>query len=136
MSDKIFLDTNILVYLFSKDEPYKKGNAIKAIAQSSCITGINNINELANVLIKKFNVSYTDVVRCIDQVSQSIEVVNINIEIIKQAIIIHERYHYSYFDSLVISTAIENQCAFLYSEDMQHNHLINDTLTIKDIFKA
>ncbi len=40
------------------------------------------------------------------------------------------RYGYSYWDSLIIATALQNDCSILYSEDMQHNQLIEGKLRI------
>jgi predicted nucleic acid-binding protein len=47
-----------------------------------------------------------------------------------QALEINARYGYSYWDSLIIAAALQNNCSILYSEDMQHNHLIEDKLRI------
>ena len=58
MSDKIYLDTNILVYLFSDDEPEKQQIARKLVCGHSCITGINNLNEMNCVLVQKKKLSF------------------------------------------------------------------------------
>ena len=44
-------------------------------------------------------------------------------------------YAFSYWDSLVISSALESGCSILYSEDMQNGQVINKKLTIKNPFK-
>jgi predicted nucleic acid-binding protein len=33
---------------------------------------------------------------------------------------IHQRYALSFWDSLIVSSALETECSILYSEDMQH----------------
>lgn len=136
MSDNVFLDTNILVYLFSIDEPDKREAALLIINKTPSITGINNINELTNVLIKKFKIPYDDVINAIEQVSQSVKVVDIGIGTIKYAVQIAKKYNYSYYDSLAIATALINQCTHLYTEDMQHQQVIENNLTITNIFKV
>lgn len=135
MSGSVFLDTNILVYLFSVDESDKRNAAIKVVNQSSCVTGINNINELTNVLLKKFKTPYSDIIRAIDQITNAVKVVGMSINTIKSAVQIADKYRYSYYDSLVIAYALENQCDLLYSEDMHHQQVINETLTIINIFR-
>ncbi|HNM06920.1 MAG TPA: PIN domain-containing protein, partial [Leptospiraceae bacterium] len=45
---------------------------------------------------------------------------------------IKERYKFSFWDSLIISSALENNCKILYSEDMQNGQVIMDQLTIKN----
>lgn len=43
-------------------------------------------------------------------------------------------YGYSYWDSLIIATAIQSDCSILYSEDMQHDQVIEDKLRIINPF--
>ncbi len=40
---------------------------------------------------------------------------------IKLAMDVKKKYKYSYWDSLIIASALENDCSILYTEDMQHN---------------
>jgi len=49
--------------------------------------------------------------------------------------IIKDIYKFQFYDCLIIATALENNCTILYSEDMQHNQLIEDKLTILNPFK-
>ncbi len=51
-----------------------------------------------------------------------------------QACDIREDYNISYYDSLIVSSAIDAKCTILYSEDMQHSLTI-DSLTIINPFK-
>lgn len=44
-------------------------------------------------------------------------------------------YKFSYWDSLIISSALENNCKILYSEDMQDGLIIENNLTIINPFK-
>jgi len=58
------------------------------------------------------------------------EVAIISPKTISQAIDISILYQYRYFDSLMIACALENKCKIFYSEDMHHNHLIDNSLKI------
>jgi len=40
------------------------------------------------------------------------------------------RYGFSYYDSLIIASALECECSVLFSEDMQHGQIIESTLKI------
>ncbi|MCP4400423.1 MAG: PIN domain-containing protein [bacterium] len=51
-------------------------------------------------------------------------VAEIGTEHVQKAIEVHGRYGYSYWDSLVIATALLHGSRMLYSEDLQHNQLI------------
>ncbi len=44
------------------------------------------------------------------------------------------KYQYSYYDSLIIAAALDSNCTILYSEDLKHNHIIENTLTILNPF--
>lgn len=48
---------------------------------------------------------------------------------------IKNHYHFSIWDALVISSALEGECSILYSEDMQHEQIIEHSLTVLNPFK-
>lgn len=54
---------------------------------------------------------------------------------IKKAIQVKRDTNYSYWDSLVIASALENNCSILYTEDMQDGQVIENNLTIVNPFK-
>ena len=47
---------------------------------------------------------------------------------------IRSKYKYSYYDSLIIATALESKCKILYSEDMHHGQIIENSLKIINPF--
>ena len=51
------------------------------------------------------------------------------------AIDIHTSLGFSFWDSLIIKSALENGCETLYSEDMQHGQLIDNRLTVINPFR-
>jgi len=53
---------------------------------------------------------------------------------VKRAFYIKEKYLYSWWDSLILASALENNCEMVYSEDMQHNQIIENTLKIVNPF--
>ncbi len=53
---------------------------------------------------------------------------------IERAIEIADRYRFSFYDSLILASALEAGCSFLYSEDMQNGQTIAEVLTIKNPF--
>ena len=58
----------------------------------------------------------------------------ISLVTIHTALNIRERYNYSWYDSLIVGTALEAGCETLYSEDMQNGQLINNSLRIVNPF--
>ena len=136
MSDKVFIDTNILIYAFSEDEPQKRQIALSLIESVTYDATISNqvINELANVFLKKFKLSTSAVEDAILELDSLLNIVSFDISTQIKALRLKERYKLQYFDSLIISTALENKCSILYSEDMQHEIVIDNRLKIINPF--
>jgi len=51
-----------------------------------------------------------------------------------QSFEIKNRYSFSYWDSLILSSALENGCDVIYSEDMHDGQLIDGVLRIVNPF--
>ncbi len=137
MQDKIFLDTNILIYFYSADEKNKQDIALNLIDKySDCsLISIQVINELSNILFKKFKLSSTEIENIVLEIDNYINIVNFSTTTQIKALKIKEKYKLQFYDSLIVATAIENSCAILYSEDMQDGMLIDNVLTIINPFK-
>jgi predicted nucleic acid-binding protein len=134
MSDKIFLDTNVLVYAHSDLDLTKQKKAQEIISTLPTHISTQVLQELANTLSRKFNSSWQQVRQVLDEASKN-NVLYINKpETIKEAIQIAERYRYSFYDSLIIAAALETKSSILYSEDLQHKQVIEDALTIVNPF--
>lgn len=63
MKDKIFLDTNILIYSYSEDEVEKQNIATELLVvyAENIVISKQVINELINVLFKKFKLLSEDI---------------------------------------------------------------------------
>jgi len=57
MNDKVFLDTNILVYSYSNSEIDKQQIARKIITDSHSVISTQVLQELCNIVTKKFKFS-------------------------------------------------------------------------------
>ena len=134
MKDRVFLDTNILVYLYSEDETEKQEVSLNLVDKYVPIVSTQVMNEIANVMIRKFNLKSEIVSQIIDELAESCIVNIITIETIQDALRLVETYKYSYYDSLIIASALENKCTRLYSEDMQHGQVIEGQLEIINPF--
>ena len=131
MSDnKIFIDTNILIYLV-KDTSGKAETIASLIDYNSNIyISIQVVNEFCNVAIKKLDFSYKEILFSIDKFSENFIIPKVEISTIKYAIKIKEKYGFSYYDSAIIASALQNNCSILYTEDMQHEQIIEGSLSI------
>jgi len=134
MSDSVFFDTNILIYLYSGDEPEKQRRSQALVDSHDGIISMQVLNEFSNTLRKKFKFEYDAIDSAVKELSAGFTVVTQNLQTIFSAFSIGKRYGYSYYDSLIIATARENGCKVLYSEDMQHGQVIDDMLTLNNPF--
>lgn len=133
MSDNhCFADSNVLIYAVDVDSP-KKQIAIPLLLTGPIIS-TQVVNECSNVLHKKFQLDYTRIAEIIDNYLKTVTVVPVTMQTINIAWEIGEKYGYSYYDSLVIASALENDCTIFYSEDLQHGQVIENRLRIENPF--
>ena len=136
MSDKVFFDTNLWVYLYSKDpvDKYSQVNAIFLAKIQSLIISSQVLGELYNVLIKKKLRTQEQSQEILSQLINGFDILEIDAQKVLEATRINCRYSYSYWDSLIIATALQSNCSILYSEDMQHDQVIEGNLRINNPF--
>ena len=132
-NDKVYADTNIILYLFDKDDVKK--NIVFDIFEKKPVITTQVINETINNLLKKFGRNPKAIIADIRQITNISIVKFISIGTVELALNIKHRYKYSYYDCLHIASALENNCSILYSEDLQHKQVIENTLTIINPFK-
>ena len=135
MQDKVFFDSNIIIYLYSEDEIEKIKFIKEIILNNTNIISTQVINELCNIFKRKFKIDYEKLLEILNEIENSFEIYKINLNTIKYGINISKKYDYSYYDSLIIAQALENNCSTLYSEDLQHKQIIEKTLKIINPFK-
>ena len=131
MSDKYFLDTNIIVYSFDHNNPVKQSIAKKLISNAlnhkGCIS-YQVVQEFLNVATGKFKtqLSLSESRIFLYFLLTPLCEVFPSIEFYSSALQIKERWRYSFYDSLIITAAMQAGCTTLYSEDMQHDQTIGD----------
>jgi predicted nucleic acid-binding protein len=130
MSGRAFLDSNLVLYLYSQDEPVKRDRVLCLIEKHPCMISIQVLNEFSNVCIKKFKLSSGVVSLALDELIKTFEVACIDADSVRDALRLHETLGYSYYDSLILSTALQNGCGVLFSEDMQDGQVVESRLRI------
>ena len=88
------------------------------------------INEFVNVTTRKKVLSKAQAAKIVDELFSLFLIEVIDHKVIQRALALSEELHYSYFDSLMIASALEAECSILYSEDMHHDHTIEKKLKI------
>ncbi len=134
MSDKIFFDTNVILYSYSLISDHKNAVAKELIRNSNSVISTQVLQEMCNVLIKKFKLDEISIFKTLVELNINFEIKINNVQTINKALQIHFKYQSSYYDSLIIASALQNECSVLYSEDLHHNQKIENTLTIINPF--
>lgn len=129
MKDKIFIDSNIFLYAFSDKNMSKQSISAKIVKQNHTIS-TQVLNEVSNNMIKKLNFSNKEIEKFISSCYIQYNIIDFSKEIFIKASQVRDRYNISYYDSLILSSAINSKCDILYSEDMQHNQKIEDLTVI------
>ena len=84
---------------------------------------------------KKWKLAPSDILPALDEICTACAILFIDENTIRQALEIHEKYSYSYYDCLMLASALTSGCKYLFSEDMSDGQIINETLEIVNIFR-
>jgi len=140
MNDSVFVDSNIFLYAFTEiDEKSEKEEIEKhKIASDIILNNINIstqvINEVSSNMIRKLKFSNSEVREFVESCYGRYNIINFSEELFVMASEVRENYNISYYDSMIVSAGLKANATVLYSEDMQHNLVINDSLTIINPF--
>lgn len=138
MSERIFIDTNVAVYLFDKDSPEKQKKARNIFSEKknrgNLVISTQVIQEFYVVVTKKLSnpLDPQTAYKAVQNLSV-ISVVQIDTEMILKAITTSQKDTISFWDSLIIQSAIVGGAKKLYSEDLQHGRKF-DNLEIQNPF--
>ena len=138
MSDRIFIDTNILIYAYldSDVEKYEKSRKIlnyKFFDESFYIS-TQVLNEFCaaftkgKYLHKNINDFYYEIL-------ESYHILLVDVNTISLAVKLQKKYSTSWWDALMISSALENKCNIMYTEDLSNIHIVENTLRIVNPLK-
>jgi predicted nucleic acid-binding protein len=136
--DRAFIDTNVIVYLFSgtDDDIEKRNCSYKAINNYDCQISTQVINEFIHVCLKKLKTNPQTIQGYIESICSYCDLAYVDEHTIKKALEVHDRYGYTYYDCLIISSALERDCKYLVTEDLHDGQIIENTLHVLNIFKS
>jgi predicted nucleic acid-binding protein len=133
---KAFFDTNILVYLFDAGAPAKQRRAREVLSLHTRA----GETLLSTQVLQEFYVAVTrklatplepdDAYQAVRELAV-MPSVRVDIPLILSAIQLSRSKQLSFWDGLIIQSALEGGASILYSEDMQDGQVF-ETLTIKN----
>lgn len=129
MTEKYFIDTNILIYTIDNHYPKKKKICRELIAKlfedNSGIISTQVLQEFYYIAVNKLK-SDPKVIKALLKSFEDLEIVEINTTIIYNAIDCSIANKISFWDALIISAAESANCNKLFSEDLNSRQIIND----------
>jgi len=139
MSDRFFLDTNIFVYSFDQTAPAKARKAAqlirKALTTQKGVISYQVVQEFFNVALRRFSqpMRTADAEQYLSTVFRPLLGVHSSPALYAEALHLHAQSGSSWYDSLVVVSAIQARCDLLYTEDLQHGQRFG-TLRIENPF--
>jgi predicted nucleic acid-binding protein len=137
MIDKIFLDSNLWIYAYDNRDPSKQNITRQLILQNadSIVISTQILGEVYHVLTRKKLQPPNQIAAIMQDLMDNFQPIAIDVAQVRKAIALQFITRYSYWDSLVVATAITTGCLTLYSEDLQHQRRL-ESLTIVNPFQG
>lgn len=133
---RCFLDTNVWLYAFvATQDPTKSDIAKGIIERNEIIVSAQVINEVSIDLIKKAQFDELQIQRIITAFYVRQQVVESDKELLLTASDLRARYRFSFWDSLIIASALIGGSSIVYSEDMDDGLLVDNRLRIVNPFR-
>ena len=137
MSGDTFIDSNVWLYAFvtNPGEEMKNQIARTLIEQSSpCVISSQVVVEVCNNLLRKAGMAEDELIPIIEDFYQRYQVRDTGLDCHRTASRLRSAHKFSYWDSLIVASALDAGCSTLYTEDMQHGQMIDARLRILNPF--
>jgi predicted nucleic acid-binding protein len=133
MTERVFLDTNVILYADDRSAGAKRLRAIEllrdVVGKGVAVLSTQVLQEYFAVATRKLRVPPEVARSKVDALAQ-LDVVLIRPEIIVAAIDLHRLYALSFWDALIVKCASVAGCTRVFSEDMQHGALVDGVVIV------
>lgn len=131
---KIFIDTNVLIYLLSADND--KADRAEIILRSGGLISVQVLNEMANVARRRLATPWKEIDEILTLIRSIVRVVPLTVETHDRGMAVAARYGLNLYDAMIVAAALLGGCKILYSEDMSDGLLIESRLRVCNPFTA
>ncbi|MDB9420509.1 PIN domain-containing protein [Microcystis aeruginosa CS-563/04] len=132
-----FCDSNIWLYRLLIDPECNEAEEIRKHNLAAALTSKKNIlitrqiiNKVCSVLSKKAKISEIKIRQIIQEFYDGCLVIQLDRNIILRASELRNHYSFSFWDSLIVASALATDANILDSEDMQDRLIISNQLTL------
>lgn len=127
MGDRVFLDTNLFVYADDLDAGAKRERAQQLlkelIADGRAVLSTQVLQEFFVIATRKLGVP-AEIARRKVELMARLDLVQVRPELILAAIDLHRLRSLSFWDALIVRSAVAAGCARVLTEDLQHGEVI------------
>ena len=133
MNAKAFLDTNIIIYAFSSNDPRR--DKAEALLHAGGIISVQVLNEFVNVSRRKIHRDWDEIQDALTILKALLDPPQpLTIDTHEVAIGVAREYGFGFYDALIVAAALRAGCPMLYSEDLHAGQVI-ERLTIHNPFR-
>jgi predicted nucleic acid-binding protein len=134
-AQSFFADTNIWVYALVQEQAQEKFvRANELLKQGGACVSLQVINETCCALLRLKALAEQEVPDLVSGFYRDCIVSSLSSSTLMEASRLRQRYSFSFWDGLVIASALEMEVPVFYSEDMQHGLVVSDRLQIVNPF--
>lgn len=128
----VFADTNVVVYAFGQDAT--KVEKAEAILEGQPTISVQVINEFLNVCRVKLGLDTATRHGLVNELLAGCNVAVLDTRVVTKAMELESETGISYWDALIVASALLSGCETLYSEDLQHAQVFEGRLTVLNPF--
>jgi predicted nucleic acid-binding protein len=128
VTERVFLDTNVLVYADDSKAGRKRGTAQRRLEEifqnDTAVVSTQVLQEFFAVATRKLGLT-PQIARAKLELLARLEVVQVDVDLIFEAVDLHRLHALSFWDALVVCAARSARCSRLVTEDLQGGQVIS-----------
>jgi predicted nucleic acid-binding protein len=137
VTERVFLDTNVLIYADDRDAGDRRMRAREilgeAFTQHNGVISTQVLQEYFSVATRKLGIK-PEATRKRVELLATMDVVRIDVSLILAAIDLVRLHSVAFWDALIIQSAQVAGCRLLLTEDLQHGQVFN-SLRVENPFR-
>ena len=137
-TDRFFIDSNVLVYMYDTSEPLKQRLSEELVASlvrnEKGAVSVQVLGEFFNSVTRRIAnpLSVEEADKAVEAIgsSSTLAILDIDMPMVRRAIDTHSMYGTTYWDSLIIAAAERAGCAAILSEDYNTGQSYHSILAV------
>ncbi len=129
----VAIDTNVLIYVYDSSDVLKRQLAIELLSDNPHVPA-QVISECLNTLRRLLPIAKEKLLILTADLFADCPIIPIHVSTLREASLLVKKYEFQLFDAVIVAASLEAGCNILYSEDMHHDLLVNNSLRIINPF--